>query len=91
MNRQIRVIALDYGGTISLDRIDHLIGQKPVDPAAAAALVGNHLENDVMAPARQGIRTALVRPLGLRDGEVLPDGALLINHVRELPSLLEAA
>jgi FMN phosphatase YigB (HAD superfamily) len=149
------------GGTISLDRIDHLIGQKPVDPAAAAALrvlhddlgmrlvlasntqpgetrwpalqqagidqlftaaflsyplgvrkpatlfydlvlaaagclasevlfVGNHLENDVTAPARHGIRTALVRPLGLRDGEVLPDGALLISHVRELPSLLEA-
>jgi FMN phosphatase YigB (HAD superfamily) len=34
---QIQAIALDRG-TISLDRIDHLIGQKPVDPAAAAAL-----------------------------------------------------
>ena len=34
----VSVIATDYGGTISLDRIDHLIGQKPVDPAAAAAL-----------------------------------------------------
>ena len=26
------------GGSISADHIDHLIGQKPVDPAAAAAL-----------------------------------------------------
>jgi HAD superfamily hydrolase (TIGR01549 family) len=34
----IRAVALDFGGTISLDRIDHLIRQKPVDPAAAAAL-----------------------------------------------------
>jgi len=31
-------IAVDYGGTISLDAVDHLIAQKPVDPAAAAAL-----------------------------------------------------
>ena len=34
----VSVIATDYGGSISVDRIDHLIGQKPVDPAAAAAL-----------------------------------------------------
>jgi FMN phosphatase YigB (HAD superfamily) len=162
MNGQIRVVALDYGGTISLDRIDHVIGQKPVDPEAAAALrvlhddlglglilgsntqpyetrwpalqqagidglfsaavlsyplgvrkpspafyrvvlaaagcpadqvlfVGDHLENDAAAPARHGMRTALVRARGLRPGEVLPDGALLITHVRELPSLLQAA
>lgn len=31
-------LAVDYGSTISADAIDHLIGQKPVDPAAAAAL-----------------------------------------------------
>lgn len=156
-----KAIALDYGGTISLDRIDHVIGQKPVDPAAAAALrilhddlgirlllgsntqphetrwpalqqagidglftaavlsyplgvrkpspvfykvvlaaadcpadevlfVGDHLENDATAPARHRMRTALVRPRGLRPGEVLPDGALLIAHVAELPALLEA-
>jgi hypothetical protein len=36
------VIALDYGGSISLDHIDHLIGQKPVDPAAATALRALH-------------------------------------------------
>jgi hypothetical protein len=29
--RHIRVIALDFGGTISLDTVDHLIAQKPVD------------------------------------------------------------
>lgn len=28
---QCRTVALDFGGTISLDRIDHVIGQKPVD------------------------------------------------------------
>jgi FMN phosphatase YigB (HAD superfamily) len=156
------VIALDYGGTISADAIDHILGQKPVDPASAAALrvlhddlgmllvlasntqphetrwpalqqagidglftaailsyplgvrkpsplfyeivlaaagcpagevlfVGDHLENDVAAPARHGMRTALVRPHGRRRGEALPDGALLISHVRELPPLLQTA
>ena len=139
----VSVIATDYGGTISLDRLDHLLGQKPVDPAAAAALrvlhddlgiglvlasntqphetrwpalqqagidglfsaavlsyplgvrkpspafyrivlaaagcpaaqvlfVGGHLENDAAAPARHGMRAALVRPRGLRPGEVSP-------------------
>ncbi|MGH3248251.1 MAG: hypothetical protein ACRDOI_18910, partial [Trebonia sp.] len=34
----VSVITTDYGGTISLDRLDHVLGQKPVDPAAAAAL-----------------------------------------------------
>jgi HAD superfamily hydrolase (TIGR01549 family) len=158
----ITCVALDYGGTISADAIDHVLGQKPVDPAAAAALrvlhddlglrlvlasntqphetrwpalqeagidllftaailsyplgvrkpapvfyqivlaaadrpagqvlfVGDHMENDAAAPARHGMCTALVRPRGLRPGEVLPDGALLITHVRELPSLLETA
>jgi FMN phosphatase YigB (HAD superfamily) len=36
--KHIQAVALDYGGSISADQIDHLIGQKPVDPAAAAAL-----------------------------------------------------
>jgi hypothetical protein len=31
-------LAVDYGSTISTGTIDHLIGQKPVDPDAAAAL-----------------------------------------------------
>jgi len=158
----VSVIATDYGRTISLDRIDHMIGQKPVDPEAAAALrvlhddlglglvlasntqphetrwpalqqagidglfsaavlsyplgvrkpspafyrivlaaadcpadqvlfVGDHLENDAAAPARHGMRAALVRPRGLRPGEVLPDGALLITHVSDLPPLFQAA
>lgn len=157
----VKAIAFDYGGTISLDHIDHLIGQKPVDPAAAAALrvlhddlglrlvlasntqpgetrwpalqqaridhlfraavlsyplgarkpeplfyevvlaatgcpagqvlfAGDHPDNDVAAPARHGMRTALVRPHGLRRGEVLPDGTLLISHVSDLPEVLGA-
>jgi HAD superfamily hydrolase (TIGR01549 family) len=31
-------LAIDYGPTISTRAIDHLIGQKPVEPEAAAAL-----------------------------------------------------
>jgi len=37
-----KAVALDYGGTISAEYIDHVIGQKPVDPAAAAALRALH-------------------------------------------------
>lgn len=158
---RIQAIALDYGGSISLDHIDHLIGQKPVDPAAATALralhhdlglrlilasntlpcetrwpalqaagiddlfhvallsyplgvrkpeplfyqlvlaaagcpaekvlfAGNNLQNDVTAPITHGMRAALIRSHGPQPGEVLPDGALLIEHVRDLPALLEA-
>jgi len=156
----IKAVALDYGGTISCEAIDHLIGQKPVDPAVAATLrtlhdehglriilasntlpcetrwpalqkagidqifcvallsyplgvrkpeplfyrlvvaaaetppeqvlfAGDNLECDVAAPITHGMRAALVRPHGLRPGEVLPSGALLIQHVRDLPALLE--
>jgi FMN phosphatase YigB (HAD superfamily) len=53
--------------------------------------VGDHLENDAAAPALHGMQAALVRPRGLRPGEVLPDGTVLITHVRELPPLLQAA
>lgn len=60
-------------------------------PAGQVLFVGDHLENDAAAPARHGMRTALVRPRGLRPGEVLPDGTVLITHVRELPPLLQAA
>lgn len=153
-------LAIDYGSTISTRSIDHLIGQKAVDPDAAAALrtlhddhgqriilasntqphetrwpalqkagiddlfsvallsyplgvrkpdpvfyrlvlaaagappeqvlfVGDNLQADVVAPLIHGMRAVLVRPQGLRQGETLPDGALLIEHVRDLPALLE--
>jgi FMN phosphatase YigB (HAD superfamily) len=156
----IKAVALDYGGTISTRTIDHLIAQKPVDPAAAIALrtlhddhglrlilasntmpcetrwpalqqagidtlfslallsyplgvrkpdprfyrlllaaadsppeqvlfVGDNLQCDVVAPLAHGMRAALVRPHGLRPGEALPDGAMLIQHVRDLPALLK--
>jgi FMN phosphatase YigB (HAD superfamily) len=155
----VTVICLDYAGTLSADRIDHQLREKPVDPAAAAALhalhqsgitlllasntlpcearwpalqqagidhlfraallscplgvrkpqpifyalvlaaadcpasqvlfVGDNLDSDVPAPVSHGMRAALVRSHGLRHGESLPDGALLIRHVRELPALLE--
>jgi hypothetical protein len=35
-------LVTDFGSTLSASRIDHLIGQKPVDPAAAAALTILH-------------------------------------------------
>lgn len=160
MNGHIKAVALDFGGTISGEAIDHLIGQKPVDPAAAAALrtlhddhglriilasntlpcetrwpalqqagidslfsaallsyplgvrkpdplfyalvlaaaecpasqvlfVGDRIDCDVIAPMHHGMRAALVRRDGLRPGEALPDGALLIRHIRDLPGLLE--
>jgi hypothetical protein len=37
------------------------------------------------------MRTALVRPRGLRPGEVHPDGALRTSHIRELQSILQIA
>lgn len=156
-----RTVALDFGGTISTGREDHLIGQKGVDPEAAVALhelaglglrlvlatnstagetrwpalqlagvhelfavglvsyslnvrkddplfyelvitaarcpaeevlfVGDRIDYDVAAPMRAGMRACLVRPGGLRPGEQLPGGALLIGHVRELPALVEPA
>lgn len=159
MTRQYRTIALDYGGTISTDREDHVIGQKGVDREAAAALheladlgvrlllatnanaaetrwpalqmagvhelfavglisyslnvrkddplfydlvitaaqcqppeilfVGDSIVNDVAGPMRAGMRACLVRPHGLRPGELLPADALVISHIRELPALLE--
>jgi FMN phosphatase YigB (HAD superfamily) len=155
----IRVIALDYGGTLSTGHEDHVLDQKGVEPRAAAALhepaglglrlvlatnataaetrwpalqmagvhelfsvglisyslnvrkndslfyelvitaaqcpphqvllVGNSIPNDVTGPMQAGMQACLVRPDGLRPGEDLPDGALLIGHVSELPALLE--
>ncbi len=51
--------------------------------------VGDRLDYDVAAPLDSGAgAAALVRPGGLRPGELLPDGAVVIGHVRELPTLL---
>jgi hypothetical protein len=61
----IQAIAVDDGGTISLDRLDHVLGQKPVDPAAAAAL--RVLHDDL------GMRTYSERALFLAGDEVLPE------------------
>lgn len=154
----IRCIALDYGGTISTGREDHVIGQKGVDPEAAAALhelaglgirlllasnataaetrwpalqvagvhelfavglisyslnvskddplfydlvitaaqcpppeilfAGDSIAHDVAGPMQAGMHACLIRPHGLRPGELLPAEALVISHVRELPTLL---
>lgn len=88
---RIQAIALDFG-TISTDCEDHVIGQKGVAqcPSAQVLFAGNSIPNDVAGPMRAGMQACLVRPGGLRAGEQLPDGALLIGHVRELPALLAA-
>jgi FMN phosphatase YigB (HAD superfamily) len=52
--------------------------------------VGDNLRCDVAGPLAHGMRAALVRPQWLSPGETLPDGALLIQHVAELPALLAA-
>ncbi|MGH3326890.1 MAG: hypothetical protein ACRDPT_03665 [Streptomycetales bacterium] len=100
----IACVALDYRGTTSTATIDEKLGQKPVDPAAAAALRilvddlgvalvlasnGNNLDRDVAAPLTHGMRAALNRPNSLTPDEALPEEALIIGHVRELPDLLE--
>ena len=54
----------------------------------SAEYIGDHLAYDVAEPIAHGMRAALVRPRGLRPGEELPHGALLIRHVNELPGLL---
>jgi hypothetical protein len=36
MSNPLTCLVTDYGSTISADEIDHLIGQQPVDSAAAA-------------------------------------------------------
>jgi FMN phosphatase YigB (HAD superfamily) len=59
-------------------------------PASQILFVGDSIANDVAGPVRAGMQACLVRPHGLRPGEQLPGGALLIGHVRELPALLAA-
>jgi hypothetical protein len=51
---------------------------------------GDDLACDVIAPMAHGRRAALVRPHGLRPGEELPDGALLIRPRPDLPAVLNA-
>lgn len=158
--RQIRAIALDYGGTIDQPGSPLLDGSRQVDPAcipvlrylagsgymlvlssntrpgqhrtaalAAAGVsrlfrlvlmsaclgvrkpdpgfyalitafarcqpdevlhVGDNLANDVLGPARCGMRTALICPGGITGDEQsqLPAGALVISHLTGLPRLL---
>jgi HAD-hyrolase-like len=58
-------------------------------PPGQVLFVGDNLDCDVAAPIAYGMRAALVCLDGLRPGGALPDGALLIRHVRDLPALLE--
>ncbi|WP_218034627.1 HAD family hydrolase [Acrocarpospora corrugata] len=46
--------------------------------------VGDNMAGDVVGPLGQGMSAALVRPDGLGPGEVLPGGAKMIRHVREV-------
>lgn len=85
----------------SVALLSYLLGVRKPDPvfyrlvlAAAGAppgqvlFVGDNLQCDVIAPLAHGMRAVLVRLEGLRPGERLPGGALMIAHVRELPALL---
>lgn len=58
-------------------------------PPEKVLFVGGSVDCDITAPISHGMRAVLVRPYGLRPGEALPDGAQLIQHVRDLPALLE--
>lgn len=60
-------------------------------PAPKVLFVGDSIANDVAGPMRAGMQTCLVRPGGLQPGERVPDRALLIGHIRELPALVEVA
>jgi hypothetical protein len=99
-------LAVDYGSTISTAAIDHLIGEKPVDQEAAAALRTLHDDHDqriILASKHNTRRKAMASPPG-RDRRTvprrprpparaetwrgLPDEALLIRHVSDLPPLL---
>lgn len=59
-------------------------------PADQVLFVGDSISHDVVGPIRAGMQACLVRPDGLRPGEHLPDDALQIGHVAELPALLDA-
>jgi FMN phosphatase YigB (HAD superfamily) len=57
-------------------------------PPEQVLFAGDNFACNVAGPVAHGMRAALVRPDGLRPGEELPEGALLISQVRELPPLL---
>lgn len=56
--------------------------------SAEILFVGDKIDYDVGAPMRAGMQACLVRPDGMRPGEQLPGGALMVGHVRELPALV---
>lgn len=58
-------------------------------PAREVLFAEDTITHDVAGPMRAGMQACLVRTDGLRDGERLPDGALLTGHVSELPALLD--
>lgn len=62
-------------------------------PAAEIAAVGNNLLNDVSAPLDYGFGAAfLIRSGGvLRQGEMLPPGACVIDSIGRLPSLFRGS
>ena len=60
-------------------------------PPDQVLFVGDDLDCDVVAPLAHGMRATLVRPAGLRRWEILPDSALLIGHVQDLPRAPGAA
>jgi FMN phosphatase YigB (HAD superfamily) len=60
-------------------------------PASKVLSVNANLTCDVAGPTEHGMRAASVQPYGLRPGEELPIGTLLISRVRDLPQLLRAS
>jgi hypothetical protein len=65
-------LAVDYDSTISTGAIDHLIGRKPVDPEAAAALRtlhDDHGQRVILASSNTQPHEAGARPVaGARPG-----------------------
>jgi FMN phosphatase YigB (HAD superfamily) len=56
-------------------------------PAPHVLFVRDSITHDIHGPMRAGMQACLVPPHGLRPGESLPEGALLVSHIRELPVL----
>jgi FMN phosphatase YigB (HAD superfamily) len=57
-------------------------------PPHQVLMAGNSLINDVIPALEAGMHAVLVRPDGLAPWEELPDGAVLVRHVEELPALI---
>jgi len=58
-------------------------------PPGQVLFVGDNLQCDVTAPLAHGMRAALVRPQWPKARGDTPRRRLLIQHVAELPALLE--